>query len=203
MENAVEALKNAAWVLVFVVALSLCINSFTEARQTMDTILDYNDREYDDYTSIKGSNDTQREVGYESIIPTIYRAYKENYKIIFKGIDKLYQMQDSNGNWVDINTIDLEQYNIGNSDELKEAFIVRVLFGNDAKTAEEEKKLKDYKSNFINYEFGNGIYNYLQGNNFKESLGEYYQEEAGKTEPSSVPELNKTKKRVITYEKMN
>ena len=81
MENAAEALKIAAWVLIFVVALSMCINSFSQARQTMDTILEYNDKEYS-YTYVEDNGSTERIVGYESIIPTIYRAYKENYKII-------------------------------------------------------------------------------------------------------------------------
>ena len=71
MENAAEALKLSAWVLIFVVALSICINAFSEARATMDTILEYNDREYND-TYVEEAETTQRIVGYESIIPTIY-----------------------------------------------------------------------------------------------------------------------------------
>ena len=82
MENAAEALKIAAWVLIIVVALSICINSFSQARQTMDAIFSYNDKEYE-YTYVENNGTTERIVGYESIVPTIYRAYKENYKIIF------------------------------------------------------------------------------------------------------------------------
>ena len=46
MENAADALQMAAAVLVFVLALSISINAFGEARQTAQTILDNRDREY-------------------------------------------------------------------------------------------------------------------------------------------------------------
>ena len=82
MENAAEALKMAAAVLIFVLALSISINSFSEVRQTSQTILNYRDREYDT-TYVEDNGSTERIVGAETIIPTIYKSYKENYKIIF------------------------------------------------------------------------------------------------------------------------
>ena len=85
MENAAEALKMAAWVLIFVVALSIIINAFGMARQTTDILISYNDNEY--YTDYVEQGNTERKVGYETIIPAIYRAYKENYKIIFLNND--------------------------------------------------------------------------------------------------------------------
>ena len=45
MENVTDALKIAAAVLIFVLALSISINAFSEARITAKTILDYKDRE--------------------------------------------------------------------------------------------------------------------------------------------------------------
>ena len=47
MENAADALKMAAAVLIFVVALSISINAFSEVRTTATTILNYKDNEYD------------------------------------------------------------------------------------------------------------------------------------------------------------
>ena len=82
MENAADALKMAAAVLVFVMALSITINSFTETRIAATTILNNKDKEYD-YTYVEDNGTTERLVGLESIIPTIYKAYKENYKVIF------------------------------------------------------------------------------------------------------------------------
>ena len=53
MENAVDALKMAGAVLMFVIALSVSIVAFGQVRQTADIILDYKDREtvyiYGDY----------------------------------------------------------------------------------------------------------------------------------------------------------
>ena len=45
MENAVDALKMAGAVLMFVIALSVSIVAFGQVRQTADIILDYKDRE--------------------------------------------------------------------------------------------------------------------------------------------------------------
>ena len=45
MENAAEALKMAAAVLMFVMALSVAIVSYGEVRRTADEILDIRDRE--------------------------------------------------------------------------------------------------------------------------------------------------------------
>ena len=83
MENATDALKMAASLLIFVVALSISINAFSRARQTSQIILDYSDREYD-YTYVEENKDqngnilTERLVGIETIIPNIYKAYSEN-----------------------------------------------------------------------------------------------------------------------------
>ena len=82
MENAAEALKMAAFVLIFMLALSISINAFGTAGKTAQTVLNYKDREYD-YTYVK-EGETQRIVSAETIVPSIYKAYKENYKIVFK-----------------------------------------------------------------------------------------------------------------------
>lgn len=194
MENAAEALKIGAWVLIFIVALSIGINSFTQARQTMDTILEYNDREYS-YTYIEENGSTQRDVGYEAIIPTIYRAYKENYKIIFPENDYvLYYKIDSLGNKEEVNYIDLEKETLG-SDEMKEEFIKGILYGKENVDT----------SKFPNIEFRNknqALFNRLKNETLREYLGVYYQEETENAEESSTPDANKTKKRVITYEKV-
>ena len=70
MENAADALKMAAAVLIFVVALSISINAFGQVRLASRTILEYNDKEYN-YTYVEDNGTTKRIVGIESIIPTI------------------------------------------------------------------------------------------------------------------------------------
>lgn len=45
MEQATDALKMAFAVLVFVIALGVGVNAFTEAKQTMDVLISNSDRE--------------------------------------------------------------------------------------------------------------------------------------------------------------
>ena len=91
MENAAEALKMAGAVLLFVLALSIIIFSFGQARESADTILDYRDREtayidtnyyYTQTVNSDGSINTERSVGLETIIPTIYKYNKAPLKLL-------------------------------------------------------------------------------------------------------------------------
>lgn len=154
MENAADALRIGAWVLIFVMALSVCINAFGQAKTSMDAILAYNDREY--YTSYIDENAykdddgnliTQRTVGYQDIVPTIYRAYKDNFRITFDsstGITDVFQKKNSSGTSESVNYIDLEDEKISDTKvnvtpaeglpiTLKEYFIRRIIMGNDGK----------------------------------------------------------------------
>ena len=192
MENAADTLKMAAWVLIFVVALSIIINAFGMARQTTDILISYNDNEY--YTDYVEQGSTERKVGYETIIPAIYRAYKENYKIIFLNNDgtPMYFYENKNTK-EQINYIDLEKQNVGN-DTAKEEFIKYIVTG---------KEINNSQYKFENsYDIkNNGLYNQIKGKQFTESLGVYYQEEIDGNQ-SNTPDANKTKKRVITYKSL-
>ena len=192
MENAADALKMAAWVLIFVVALSIIINAFGMARQTTDILISYNDNEY--YTDYVEQGNTERKVGYETIIPAIYRAYKENYKTIFLNNDgtPMYFYENKNTK-EQINYIDLEKQNVGN-DTAKEEFIKYIVTG---------KEINNSQYKFENsYDIkNNGLYNQIKGKQFTESLGVYYQEEIDGNQ-SNTPDANKTKKRVITYKSL-
>ncbi len=179
MENAADALKIAAAVLIFVVALSISITAFGEARATVTSILEYRDREYD-YTYIEDNGTTQRIVGLETIVPTIYRAYKENYKIIFDsnlvGSDGLYKK------------------NYG-SNEQKERFILAILYGNKSENFDDIEKEFEKLGIVLNSE---GIYDKIQ-EEVVENLGIYYQSEQEGEQNNNIPNANKTTKRVITY----
>ena len=227
MENAADALQMAAAVLIFVLALTIAINSFSQARQTAQLILDYNDREYD-YTYVEQNIDgegnlvTKRLVSLESMIPTIYKAYRENYKIRFVGLnesDYLYELRDDDGNWEKVYKIDMETGGTLAGDEDKLQFIMAVLYGNkmelpDGETFDGKDGIKeDYLEKGFRLK-NKGLYDTIKegyGNRlFEESIGVYYQEEvkkAGETTPGPddeddtaiVPEANLTEKRVITY----
>ena len=94
MENAVDALKIAFAVFVFIIAFTVILTMFTQARETADVVLQSSDiTEYMTYTeqSQIGSGITptgeERIVGLETIIPTLYKYYKENYTVIFLDSD--------------------------------------------------------------------------------------------------------------------
>ncbi len=201
MENVAEALKMAAAVLIFVMALSISINAFGEARQSAQVILDNSDREYD-YTYIQpieknGKIITERTVRGEAIVPAIYKAYKENYKIVFKDKNgdpmKLYEKKGQA-----VTSIDLEN-EVWGLDE-KEKFIRLLLKTRTNFTTEDKNEQNNFKNNRGIVLQNEGLYDIIKGKSFIEKLGVYYQEEVqGK---SDTPTANKTKKRVITYEEI-
>ena len=212
MENAAEALKMAAAVLIFVVALTVAINSFGQARQTAQLILDYTDREYD-YTYVEENKDsngdvmTERIVGLESIIPTIYKAYRENFKIVFEGCETILEDEglfserdEDTGKMVKVYKIDLENETIG-TDTLKEQFLMAILYGNKI---DDFQTIKDtFKKTGIELN-SKGLCDKIDISKFKEEIGIYYQEQAGidntnTTDTAEEPESNLTEKRVITY----
>ena len=114
MENAVKGLEYAFAVLVFVIALTASMYLFSTARQTSDIVFSQIDtKQY--YTDVKLPNDELetdgttikypgRIVSVETIIPSLYRDYKENYVIEFWNAD-------SSGNEKCIIRFDLSEEN--------------------------------------------------------------------------------------------
>lgn len=191
MENAADALKMAGAVLLFVLAISIIILSFGQVRESADTIIDYRDREtsYIDGSYYYEGKENARNVGIETIIPSVYRAYLENYKIVFKGIKPLYKI-----NGIEKYSLELENINGTNltlaNDETKVEFLQGILYGVD------DNKKKDFETKFkISLSGCESICKQLENKSVKEYLGVYYQNDS-----PDVPELNKVKKRIITYE---
>ena len=206
MENAADALQMAAAVLIFVLALTIAINSFGQARQTAQLILDNNDREYD-YTYVDYDiATTKRIVSAESMLPTIYKAYRENYKIIFEGLTKdeyLYEQRNEDGVWGEkVYSIDMEFGVRLADDRRKLQFLMALLYGENME--ETGGNTFDELSEYFEDSAGvrlkkDGLYDTIKGKTFVESIGVYYQEEAKGGDVSNVPEANLTQKRVITY----
>lgn len=215
MENASEALKMAGAVLLFVLALSIIIFSFGQARESADTILDYRDREtayidtnyyYTQTVNSDGSINTERSVGLETIIPSVTRAYLENYKIVFDGLSEpIYRIKNKNGDLIDKYTLDLETNQnlvyknaVLANNEQKIKFLKGVFFGKCDNYPQNEME-EDFKKLGIEVNNINPLYKQLtkkleDGYKIKEYLGIYYQ-----SDEEDVPDINKTKKRVITY----
>lgn len=205
MENAVEALKMAGAVLLFVLAISVAIVSFGQARETADTILDYKDREtvYIDGNLYYQATGTERTVGLETIIPTIYRAYIENYKIVFEGLKApIYTLKLSGDTKIAKYTIDLETktttdgIQINNvalaNDEQKSEFLCGILYRDFTKSGTQDKFEKKYNIELPGDDIS--LINRLKGKKITEYLGVYYQ-----NDNENVPDVNKTEKRIITY----
>ena len=138
MENATDALKMAGAVLIFVLAISIIILAFGQVRETADIILDYKDREttyiyYDNQYDDEGNLITVRTVSLETIIPTIFRAYLENYKVVFEGLDyPIYTIVPNYGPSIDKNSIDLNQEVLGDN-EKKAEFLCGILYNDFSK----------------------------------------------------------------------
>lgn len=205
MENASEALFMAFAVLVFVVALSIGISSFSLARQTTQAIVDRTDRDFD-YKYISSTLNSEgkameiRTVGVETIVPALYRAYKENYIVRFYKEENgttnplnIYKRK-VNGKMVETNEINLEKESIANQEKAT-LFIDKVLYGG-------LKNVTSFNNNFENLQV-NGFYDIIKKTKFKEELGVYYIEDVNNGENNSnddeISEVNKTEKRVITY----
>lgn len=199
MENAVEALKMGFAVLVLITALSLTIYSFTRVRETSAQITAEADvRQYYQQLTLnetEGSTNAQanRIVGVETVIPTLYRYYKENYTILFyKGTG----YNEANGTFEQITPMPLyytetsAEYLNGSTLTTNE-FDGRAIFGFDIQ--DEQVRREPWSANqdssysfiraFVNGLFTNNYYtsrtstnNPSKGNNFGEdSNGPYYQ----------------------------
>lgn len=202
MENATQALEMAGAVMLFVLALSVIIFSFGQARESADIILDYRDREtmYIDGDYYYESTDTARNVNLETIIPSIFRAYLENYKIVFEGLGSpLYRINNLNGDLVNKYTLDLETSQNRNyrnvtlaNDAAKIRFLKGIVYGD---FGNEANAITNFQNDF-HIQLGTPLYTQLTNRNniITEHLGIYYQ-----NDDENVPDVMKIEKRIITY----
>lgn len=82
MEDAVDALKMAVSVFLFIIALGIVFAMFSQAKEASDIVLTMTDRTYlAQYEFPDGNTNGGRTVGIETIIPTLYRYYDENLSV--------------------------------------------------------------------------------------------------------------------------
>ena len=211
MENAVDALKMAGAVLMFVIALSVSIVAFGQVRQTADIILDYKDREtvYIDGDYYYEATGLERTVSLETVIPSIFRAYNEQYKIVFEGLtEPIYTYRNSRNIREERYAIDMDYdgniINTSDSAQGYTTFLNAVIYG--------KKDTKfDLWYNTANKTVilpSQSLYDRLKGKQIKEYLGVYYPSETlDENETTTidtnitgeVPDANKQEKRIITY----
>ena len=85
MENISDALILSFAVIIFVIALSMTMNIISQARKTSDIVIGTVDSSRDityEEVSLSASL-SYRKVGTETIIPTLYRYFKENMSVVF------------------------------------------------------------------------------------------------------------------------
>lgn len=164
MDNAVDALKIAFGVLVFVIGLTVSINAFAQAKAVSDEVFYMADKtNFYEYTSEEKIPEG-RIVSGETIIPTLYRYYKENFNVIIL-----------NANGKEICTLNLEQeikdYNknpknapwVGNANiDTKLRVDIEVKGGQGTING------TTYKAQITE-----GILEYAKGKKFKETFREY------------------------------
>lgn len=95
MENAVDALKIAFGVLVFVIALTVAFALLSQAKATSDIMLFASDKTNYYTYSEDAENEAGRIVGADVVISSLYRYYKES--VVVRIVDK-------NGKTTEFNT---------------------------------------------------------------------------------------------------
>ncbi|MBP3463082.1 MAG: hypothetical protein J6K45_01170 [Clostridia bacterium] len=88
MENAVDALKMAGAALLFILAFSVAMYLLARARQTTDAVLD-NLKLEEFLPKVEAlENNVTREVGIETVIPTLYRYAQSDANIRIRILKK-------------------------------------------------------------------------------------------------------------------
>lgn len=180
MENAADALILAVDMLIFIVALTLCISSFSNVRQGVDNIINRTEtikmaKDSEGYINYIQSNKSKatRVVGIDTLVPSLYRAIKENYVVYIKL---------KNSNWPNsiesvtaIRDLKIDGSNIINEGDTLYKFTI----------GSNENIHNKIKTNI-------SLFSTLTGNEFYEYLGEYQLDNLTNSE-------DRTTYRIITY----
>jgi len=187
MENAADALIMAVDMLIFILALTLCISSFSNVRQGVDNIINRPEtikmaKDSDVYINFIQSNKYKatRVVGVETVVPTLYRAVKENYVVYIKfnhNISSFVGLEET------IATKNFEIENEDGSKNILNGIIYKFKAGNNP---------LEKNNSAINKLLQNGLYNELEDCKFYEYLGEFKYDTATNVE-------DRTTYRIITY----
>ena len=193
MENVTDALIMAGQVLIFIVALSICISSFSNVRVSIDEaieqreVIQYAKDNSDIYINFISSRDSgaTRIVGVETVVSSMYRSIKEDYVlyILFNNVtfnNFKYKLQVS---FSDMDEINLISDGIKINEDAESLNGIKITLHNDEKANRKVNKI-----------LKGGLYEIIRGKEFKEYLGEYQE----KTD-EGVSTENKRTKRIITY----
>lgn len=192
MENASDALIMAGQVLIFIVALTVCISSFTTVRTEVNRIVGQTEeirmaKDGDTYINFMTSENSSsnRTVGAETVVTSMFRAIKENYVIYVKlKQDEINTINNiKNNSYISTMTATINSkttYSNGESVVKQGDTLIKVTIGTDA-NQDVDKVLKE-----------GGLFDIIRNRKFNEYLGEYQKDTETTTE-------NKKVNRIITY----
>ncbi len=182
MENASDALIMAGQVLIFIIALTVCISSFTTVRTQINKIVGQTDeirlaKDGETYLNYMESSKEKaiRIVGSDTLVSSMTRSVKENYVVYVK----LKGNPDLNG----IDTIKAkEKLSINGNDLIaKGDTLIKVTAGSNSNQS-------------INKILQDNLFEIIKNKTFYEYLGEYQEYSS-----SGVSTENKEVRRIITY----
>jgi len=187
MENAADALKMAAFTLIFVMALGIAMVTFSQARATSEAILyTHDEKNYYSYINEDEYNmdKTNRIVTMEQIVPNVYRYYKEKFRIEF---------YESNG------TTPIELYKTEDvrwKQEHGGSNVIYFLDLDDESIRGMPNNWGTYKDRYADYIVGDILMKNYKDKKFIEQLG---QENVSEETDDEIPDVNQVQKRVIKY----
>ena len=191
MENAVEALKMAGFMLLFIIALSITMVTLTQAKTTADSLVKNQDRQetYQYVELAEGETKAfSRTVTLSDIIPTLYRYAQEDYAVQFYQSNgsklNIYESgQKQNGVNIWKNDLDLD------TEHWVENGVTRYEEWRGNTT-----KIKQHVDDVVEYLLKN-----YKNSKFEEKLGTTEEYEESQDTNELVPDINKQYKRIITY----
>lgn len=195
MENASDALIMAGQMLIFIIALSVCISSFTTVRTEVNRIVGENEEirmakdgdTYINYIESKKSSST-RVVGSDAVVASMYRAIKENYVIYIKfSCDTINQIGTNNYITKIDATVDSKIIKNGQPIIKKGDKLIKITIGSDT-NQNINSVLKSTNGG------GVSVFDIMREKHFNEYLGEYQ-----KASGQGVTSENKEVYRIITY----
>ena len=198
MENASDAFVMAGQMLIFIIALTVCISSFTTVRTEVNRIVGENEEirmakdgdNYINFMESKNSSST-RVVESDTLVTSMYRAIKENYVIYIKFKDSNTINSVRNNRYIQTTTAKVTKTTAkGNTIINAGDTLIKITIGSDT-NQEVDMILKKYDRETNS---GGNLFEIVKTKKFNEYLGEY-QKETG----DGVSSENKETFRIITY----
>lgn len=191
MENATDALIMAGQILIFIIALTVCISSFSTVRSGVDRLISQTDtvkfakgeNGYINYIQ-SDNNKAIRKVGVETVVSSMYRASKENYDIYIKlqdssNLDNNLEEDENVEFYYATKDIVMDMNGISKTPIRNGDKLIRIGIGKG-------------KNQNINLKLRNGLYNKIKNLSFYEYFGQYQND----TQANSSDRITY---RIITY----